>query len=74
MRAVYYLSILLTILTLGISVWRGDWTWLLLSIIALVIVLLPAVLTKDFSKTYHQKMASILMRSRHLQRWSAACC
>lgn len=57
MRAVYYLSILLTILTLGISVWRGDWTWLLLSIIALVIVLLPAVLTKDFSKTYHQKVA-----------------
>lgn len=57
MRAVYYLSIILPILALAVSGWRGDWTWSLLSVIALIVILLPAVITKDFNQTYHKKVA-----------------
>lgn len=57
MRAVYYLSILVTILTLILSGIRGDWTWFLLSIIAILVILLPAIVTRNFHMTYHQKVA-----------------
>ncbi len=57
MRAVYYLSILVTILTLILSGIRGDWTWFLLSIIAIIVILLPAIVTRNFYMTYHQKVA-----------------
>lgn len=57
MRAVYYLSIILPVLALAVSGWRGDWTWSLLSVIALIVILLPAVITKDFNQTYHKKVA-----------------
>ena len=57
MRTVYYLSIILPVLALAVSGWRGDWTWSLLSVIALIVILLPAVITKDFNQTYHKKVA-----------------
>lgn len=57
MRAVYYLSILVTILTLILSGIRGDWTWFLLSIIAIIVILLPVIVTRNFYMTYHQKVA-----------------
>lgn len=57
MRAVYYLSIILPVLALAVSGWRGDWTWSILSVIAFIVILLPAILTKDFNQTYHKKVA-----------------
>lgn len=59
MRTVYYLSILVAILTLILSGWRGDWTWFLLSIIAIIVILLPAIVTKNFYMTYHHKVTAL---------------
>lgn len=59
MRAVYYLSILLTIFAFGLATVKGEWTWSLLAAVALIIFLLPAILTKDFRKTYHPRVAQL---------------